>query len=309
MDNSEGENVPEIQTLTSRVRDLSHSVDLWNESMLWGLALAAVATVFVVLATRIVVTRTGQLSEAQSLLSDAKDRQLQSDLKVKDVEIKNLGTDAVARAKEADVRIAGAQQAAAEANLRAEQERLERIKLEEALSPRLFRAQEEAIEKLRAFSGTAVTLEYFADPECKRTAEQIAWVLNPAGWLITSRANPDPSPLFREGVIVGRIAEGGGVVPVSDPKFFGPSAGAALIDELNKTGIDATTSLGFGPGGPSVFVHVAVKPSPEQKKIMKHIADIEKSVLQKKDPTVPMDALKKALGRGQTGNRLILPNR
>jgi hypothetical protein len=84
---SEGGNVPDIQRLSQSVRDLSASVDLWNELMIIGLAIAAVAAVFVVIATRIIVNRTGQLSTAQELLSVAKDRQLSSDLKDKDVKI------------------------------------------------------------------------------------------------------------------------------------------------------------------------------------------------------------------------------
>jgi hypothetical protein len=91
---SETEKMPEIHSLALRVRDLGQSVDWWNTAMIWGLALAAIAAVFVVLATRVVVTRTGQLSAAQELLNTAKDRQLQADLKVKDVEIGNLNVRA-----------------------------------------------------------------------------------------------------------------------------------------------------------------------------------------------------------------------
>jgi hypothetical protein len=65
----------EIQALTSSVKDLSGKVDFWNLLMIWGLIVTAGAAVFMVVATRIVVTRTGQLSEAQKLLSDAKDRE------------------------------------------------------------------------------------------------------------------------------------------------------------------------------------------------------------------------------------------
>jgi hypothetical protein len=90
----EGEEVSEIQNLIARVKDLSDSVDFWNLLMLWGLGLAAVAAVFVGIATRIVITRSGQLSIAQGLLSDAKDRQLQSDLKAKDGEIARIQKDA-----------------------------------------------------------------------------------------------------------------------------------------------------------------------------------------------------------------------
>jgi len=84
----------EIQSLTLRVQSLSHSVDWWNTAMIWGLALAAIAAVFVLIATRIVVTRAGELSAAQDLLSEAKDR-------------------------EKDVKIAEAQRGVADANDRA----------------------------------------------------------------------------------------------------------------------------------------------------------------------------------------------
>ena len=87
---SEGVKMSEIQSLSLRVRDLNQSVDWWNTAMIWGLAVAAIAAVFVVISTRIVVTRAGQLAATQDVLSDAKDRQLQSDLKAKDIEIGNL---------------------------------------------------------------------------------------------------------------------------------------------------------------------------------------------------------------------------
>jgi hypothetical protein len=87
---SEGVKMSEIESLTLRVRELSQAVDWWNSAMIWGLALAAIAAVFVVIATRIVVNRSGRLSEAQELLNNAKDRQLQGDLKAKDIEIGSL---------------------------------------------------------------------------------------------------------------------------------------------------------------------------------------------------------------------------
>jgi hypothetical protein len=87
----------EIQSLTLRVQSLIHSVDWWNTAMIWGLALAAIAAVFVVIATRVVVTRTGELSTAQDLLSEAKDRQLREDLKAKDLEIEKLRQQAIPR--------------------------------------------------------------------------------------------------------------------------------------------------------------------------------------------------------------------
>jgi hypothetical protein len=84
---SEGEKVSEIQALTARVNVLSQSVDLWNLLMLWGLGVALIATAFVFIATRLIITRSGELSATQELLSAAKDRQLSSDLRDKDVKI------------------------------------------------------------------------------------------------------------------------------------------------------------------------------------------------------------------------------
>lgn len=87
---SEGGTVPEIQSLTQTVRDFSQSVDLWNQLMLGGLALTVLAAVFVLVATRMVVFRSGQMSNAQDRLSEAKDRQLALDLKGKDLQIESL---------------------------------------------------------------------------------------------------------------------------------------------------------------------------------------------------------------------------
>ncbi|HXI39415.1 MAG TPA: hypothetical protein VNH83_05530, partial [Bryobacteraceae bacterium] len=105
----------EIESLSLRVRDLNQAVDWWNTAMILGLAGAAIAAVFVVIATRIVVTRAGQLAVAQGLLSDAKDRQLQADLKVKDLEIGNLKL----RSNTAEAGIAAAHTEAANATKRA----------------------------------------------------------------------------------------------------------------------------------------------------------------------------------------------
>lgn len=84
--------------------------------MLWGLGIAALAAILVGISTRIVVVRTSQLAAVQDLLSAAKNRQLQADLKVKDLEIGNLKTrsdmaDAsIAAAKVEVARAGGAQQ-------------------------------------------------------------------------------------------------------------------------------------------------------------------------------------------------------
>jgi hypothetical protein len=91
---AKGENVSEIQSLTLRVRELSEAVDFWNVVLLWGLAIAALAAVVIGISTRLVFVRAGQQSAMQQLLDSAKDRQLKSDLKAKDLEIGKAQVDA-----------------------------------------------------------------------------------------------------------------------------------------------------------------------------------------------------------------------
>ncbi len=101
---SEEVNVSEIELITNNIRTLGQSVDFWNQLMLWGLAWAAFAVVFAMVATRIVVTRTGQLSTAQGLLSAAKDRKLQENFKIKRYRNRKLKARGRLRYKDRSVR-------------------------------------------------------------------------------------------------------------------------------------------------------------------------------------------------------------
>ncbi|HYK58145.1 MAG TPA: hypothetical protein VEV85_01835 [Bryobacteraceae bacterium] len=83
----EGENVPEIQSLTLRVNALNQSVDWWNTAMVWALVFAALAAVAVVVTTRVALMRAKELGDVQAELIQAKDRQLTLDLKDKDSKI------------------------------------------------------------------------------------------------------------------------------------------------------------------------------------------------------------------------------
>ena len=83
----EGENVPEIQSLTLRVNALNQSVDWWNTAMVWALVFAALAALAVVVTTRVALMRAKELGDVQAELIQAKDRQLTLDLKDKDSKI------------------------------------------------------------------------------------------------------------------------------------------------------------------------------------------------------------------------------
>jgi chromosome segregation ATPase len=203
----------EIEALTLRAQVLSQSVDFWNLLMLWGLALAAVAAVFVVVATRVVVTRTGQLTDVQNLLSAAKDRQLKVDLEQKDAEIaaaqrvaaesNKAAGEANERAGKAQASLALAEQHAAEANTKAEGFRLDIAKANESAKDAEARAAEANLElarfraprmlsrsqqanvasRLRPFGAKHVDVIVIGDArEIANLTENIAMALQQAGW-------------------------------------------------------------------------------------------------------------------------------
>jgi len=177
----------EIDSLTLRIQDLARSIDSWNGWMLGGLLVTVIAAALVLVTTRVIVVRSKQLAEAQAQLDAAKDRQLSEDLKDKDVEIQGLKTAAESAAKDigsAQADAARANAKAAEANKTAEDERVERVKLEAQVAPRrLSVAQEQAIATrclpLR-FTGVRVT-SYALDAESAILAEQIVNTLRAAG--------------------------------------------------------------------------------------------------------------------------------
>jgi hypothetical protein len=219
---SEVENVPEIQSLTLRVEELSRSVDFWNQLMIWGLAVAAVAAVFIVVATRIVVSRIGRLSTAQDSLREAKDRQLQLDLSQKGIEIGNLKVAAGTAETEiatAKTELAKQQERAAKAELQLETERNERVGLEGAVANRVIVNQDESGDRLKAFPGIKVVIFSRAETEQWKLAGQLSTVAYLANWQVLEMhrfSNPDPKismkvfdkvweiPIFtREGVDIG----------------------------------------------------------------------------------------------------------
>jgi hypothetical protein len=224
------------------------------------------------------------------------------------------------RAANAEASIALAEQHAAEANLRAEREKIERIKLEEDLSPRSFNGSTEAIKRLSSLRGTTVLLEYSLDLECKATAERIAFVLSEAGWTIKPKPNNDPNAVFREGVVVGYVGEGGvGVAPIPiavrlpfDKTPPIKTAGEILLDELNNSGMDAHSLPGVGRTGEAVYVYVGFRPSPESKRALKIEREIQRRITDSIGTSKPPDLMdlveqRKKLRLG--GARLQLPTR
>ncbi len=149
---SEKENVGEIQALTSQVEQLSNAADFWNSLMLWGLAVAALAAIFIVVTTRLALTRTSQAAEAQSRLDAAKDRD-------KDVKIATLMEQT-------------------------EGEKLARLRLEAAIQPRDLSLEEQSALKdvMHKFAGRVVSVRSYAlDTEGSRLATIILSALHAVG--------------------------------------------------------------------------------------------------------------------------------
>lgn len=238
----------EIQSLASRVQDLERSWSNWNSAYLTFTGIVIVLALVAFLLQFVASRKSVLLIAAQSKYSQAKDQQAAVDSQNKDVEI---GTTKASAAKANDH--------AAQLELRSEQLHKENIELEKALSGRIFNNQDDAARQLAKFGPVDVLIEYLPDWECRRTAGQVAFVLSEAKWNITGFvANPNDSVFF-DGVGVAVNASG----PVPEPIRRASDAGYALVAELNKTDITATTramGLSFRLG--LVVVRIGLKPNP-----------------------------------------------
>lgn len=242
--------ISEIDSLTTRRNALSEAVDFWNRWMLWGLVIAAVAAAWIVLTTRLTVLRSQQLSAAQGELDLAKDRQLQTDLKEKDVEIGNLKM----KSETAEAGITSAQAEAARANLLAEQERLARVKLEKQLAPRMLseKDRQDIADHLRMFTpnfvGRKVTIS-------SQTGDAEGMVFALEIMDIMTRAGIDVDPAMGRLVPVGGVYMGTRVSgPSSDEQFI-----RTLVNDLNfhlEAGVDGE----WKPAYTELDILVGVKP-------------------------------------------------
>lgn len=207
----------EIQFLALRVRDLSHSVDWWNAAMIWGLALAAIAAVFVVIATRVVVSRTGELSAAQDLLSEAKDRE--RDVKIAEAqrgiaEANDRAGAASERASRADERAATNEKQAAELRKRAEDEAIRRAELEAKVAWRTLdeTEQKDFADRLKALPKQLVECAYLAnDMEAFSFASDLASAFRKINaW----RVIPPSQSVMMFRTISGLPTSSSGIVPL-----------------------------------------------------------------------------------------------
>lgn len=237
----------EIKSLTERTDRLIHAVDFWNEWMIAGLILAAVAAVLIVLATRMVVLRTQELTDAQGQLAGAKEAQLTLDLKEKDRQIAVAGSEsahALEQAKSAEAHLADANARASEANARAAALEVEALKLREQLvaqGPRenLLRGEtrQKLVEALTPFAGQRIDVRRSASAievngavvmstpigdDTTGLSQSLVGVLRDAGW-----SSPE-TPLLS-------TFQGQGMkVEVQDLSPQSVTAAKALVEALRK---------------------------------------------------------------------------
>lgn len=202
---SEGENMPDIQTLTSTVQGLESSVNRWNSVALWFIFATAIVAIGYFVVSYVASKKASQLKTAQDNLLRAKDEQLVFDLKEKDVQIAEANAkaeDARKGTETAKTEAAKANAEAAKANEKAESERLARLKIEERLAPRFLTTeqQNELSEKLKKFAGQNLDIFAFGDtPEIIRITYLVNSALISAGWITrawTVTAGPTVSEII-----------------------------------------------------------------------------------------------------------------
>jgi hypothetical protein len=76
------------------------------------------------------------------------------------------------------------QQRAADAELRLEEERIERLRLEEAIAPRNIVSTQVMVDALKKFAGKKALIEHLYEDEPTRLAREISSVLDLAGWQV-----------------------------------------------------------------------------------------------------------------------------
>jgi len=173
---------------------------------------------------------------------------------IADVEVAQSNKDAAQARRDAETakqqsadgveRAGKAEQRAAEANGTAEQERLARVEIEEALAARRLGSKENALlqDRLRQFAGEGAGIVYFGgDAEGFTFAWDIAKALHDAKWAV-----PTPGGIIEMQEVglpfdaaFAKLRSGVEVVDMGTPQSR--VIARALADALNACGFDATT--------------------------------------------------------------------
>jgi len=229
--------MPEIQSLSGRIQELDRAVNFWNTAMIWSLVFTALAAIAVVVTTRIGLQRAKQLADVQAELTRAKESQLALDLKDK------------------DIKIAGAEERAAEANRKAEEERLRRVELQRSvlhrMIPQIGVGDKMNYDSLKPFKGVNVILRYAPEREPGMFSGNLAAIVQNAGWNFLGQ-----QPAKKNEIVEGVTVEGD-----SD---FSMKAAKSLVEFLKISGIDGARLTAAKPGSASKdTVEILIGPMPD----------------------------------------------
>ena len=220
--NESGEKLSETQRLAAIVHDLNRSIGRWSNGYMVLVALTVLLAGAVFVAQFVISKKQQDLSKAQDDLIAEKDR------------VSKIDSDAK------DERIAVAQQKAAEANQKAEEERLARLKIEERMGGwRLSEnAQERVAKALLPFAGTQFSL--VANPTEAEFVATINRILVKSGWVLVLSVDTNGNhPTVRLDEIAGIVFSSGLKVTVSEDQYalLSPAA-AAYKQSLIAEGVD-----------------------------------------------------------------------
>jgi hypothetical protein len=230
--------VSTIEDLTRQAAQLQDAVEEWNHWVVCALIAAAVAAVAVVVTTRMQLFRAKQLDTVQSRLLRAKEEQLTSDLKDKDVKI-------------------------AEANERANVATLELAKFK---APRILTVEQisRVTMAMKRFARTEFDggVGPLNDPEPLHFFDQVVQALTAAGWKQLAFASQQVMTLPRSNGTppVGGVSVTNVIIDIhpSQASRLWPVA-KALAEALAAEGIAAAYDQGSGGGSMNErAIHVLV---------------------------------------------------
>ena len=169
------EKMPDVPTLTSKIQELEKSFNWWNNKTLWLTGAAALVAGLYFFTMWYTNYKANQLKNAQDILLSAKDAQLKSDLKEKDVTI-----------AEATDRAASADERTKKMELRVEELKNENLELQRKVNPRFLTKSQQAalIGGLRPYSGQPIVIVRLGDGEAGPYADEIISAFGEAGWIV-----------------------------------------------------------------------------------------------------------------------------
>jgi hypothetical protein len=219
--------VPDLQSLASRVQNLSSKVDWWNTAIIVALVFTAFAAVAVVVTTNVAFRRAKQLAAAQSSLSSVKEAASSETISG----LQKDATDAKATQQRVEIELSKQQERAAIAERAL-------LELQERNKPRRLtnQQQQHIADRLRTFSGQKVNLfAYSGEFEVATLTTDLAGALDgPTGanWIVSVALGTESSR-----AVSGIIVE---VMPNSDSQS--QSAAGALVSVLKEQSLAV-----FGP--------------------------------------------------------------